>query len=617
MIASQDVIDDFVEEGKEHLEAIESTLDTASTAKDGLSLIGKQDILKRMHSIKGAAAYCGLPAIQQLATATETLLKLLRNDRTESPIEALEPLQLATKQMTKLMDQLSTSGNCSDGPMVETAVAILEELTAKATAQQVEQQISQEKSPLLVAPGRSSIHRKPSPTSSQPIVFSDTPTRRHLTEMARELVLVRNRLVHSGGTDGLAMADLDDITSRLHRGLVASCNRSLSELITNLNASSKLHKQEVLWTSNSDSLQSLESDSFESVEALLDFMLQTQSSLPKVEVSVAVSAPAHQLLFTLTSTVPLPEIVESTLQNSIAAFGGVLSSDSESTLSIRFPLPTHVFRGLRVTVSERSFLLPLNGIRGILPAPQGTGTLNGVEFQGQAIPIVSMDALLGQASSSDKHFLVICEDITSQPYALLVDSCGKVEELTVDETSSGETLQFSAGLATDMAGEGLEILDSIAIAATQDLSTARSQLLETFPKSEEEKIAVAPSAKRYLLAQGLEEKWYAFDTHTVLKIDTLATDALIEEDGQYAVLIDGGRLPLTVIEPIPSQLPANGTFLVVRYFNAQEDQRGILMTKVTDLTPMTTELESLEAAAPLSGHAEFGEHSCFLLDLTS
>lgn len=145
---------EFLDESHEHLTAADALL------LKGVDAAGINALFRGFHSIKGLAGFCGLPQVQQLAHATETVLGAARSGALAADQPLLDLVLDATGLMRDLLKEvhraLRTSTEVVDAPDVP---ALLARLHAVAPLKSV-QAPAVSPSPPTAAP--------PAPASHQP-----------------------------------------------------------------------------------------------------------------------------------------------------------------------------------------------------------------------------------------------------------------------------------------------------------------------------------------------------------------------------------------------------------------------------------------------------------------
>ncbi len=107
----QELLQEFVVESSEHLADIENQLLTIEAAGANLDVDLVNTVFRGVHSIKGAAGFLGLSAINKLAHSLENVLNLMR-ERSLTPTNAIVEVMLkAADQLRGLVDDVANSNN--------------------------------------------------------------------------------------------------------------------------------------------------------------------------------------------------------------------------------------------------------------------------------------------------------------------------------------------------------------------------------------------------------------------------------------------------------------------------------------------------------------------------
>ncbi len=105
MLDDPELLDEFVEEARDHLARIETILSgTSRESPDFIEAINA--VFRGMHSIKGAAALLGLPNIRDVSNAVETVLAAVREGKYELGPAGVEILLRARDRLLEMVDDL-------------------------------------------------------------------------------------------------------------------------------------------------------------------------------------------------------------------------------------------------------------------------------------------------------------------------------------------------------------------------------------------------------------------------------------------------------------------------------------------------------------------------------
>lgn len=109
MLDDPELLDEFVEEARDHLARIETILSTTSTeSPDFVESIN--DVFRGMHSIKGAAGLLELPNIRDVSHAAETVLAAVREGTYAIDVAGVGVLLRARDRLSEMVDDLSNEG---------------------------------------------------------------------------------------------------------------------------------------------------------------------------------------------------------------------------------------------------------------------------------------------------------------------------------------------------------------------------------------------------------------------------------------------------------------------------------------------------------------------------
>ncbi|SKA94154.1 two-component system, chemotaxis family, sensor kinase CheA [Paucidesulfovibrio gracilis DSM 16080] len=107
-----DLLADFFNEAKEHLETIEPNLLQLESHPDDLELLN--EIFRPMHSLKGASGFLGLNKINQLAHKAENVLDDLRQGVSPVTTQVMDIILSATDALRTLVENLEATGTEGD-----------------------------------------------------------------------------------------------------------------------------------------------------------------------------------------------------------------------------------------------------------------------------------------------------------------------------------------------------------------------------------------------------------------------------------------------------------------------------------------------------------------------
>lgn len=123
-----DLLDDFVEDAREHLQAIEPdllTLEQSGAATTDLEVINR--IFRGVHSIKGAAGFFGLENISTLSHRMENLLARIRDREIIPTPEMIDSLLIGLDSLRGMMNSIAASDQVDIQTELNRLAAFLEE----------------------------------------------------------------------------------------------------------------------------------------------------------------------------------------------------------------------------------------------------------------------------------------------------------------------------------------------------------------------------------------------------------------------------------------------------------------------------------------------------------
>lgn len=125
MFNNQELIPEFVIEGKAHVEKIEAGLLEVERGHEDPQLINS--IFRSAHSIKGTAGFFGLNKIVELAHAMENLLEKIRHNEVKIDLEMIDNLLEANDKLREILENWSNSDNVNIAPYIHKLNNILGE----------------------------------------------------------------------------------------------------------------------------------------------------------------------------------------------------------------------------------------------------------------------------------------------------------------------------------------------------------------------------------------------------------------------------------------------------------------------------------------------------------
>lgn len=229
MGADEDILQEFLVEGRENLDRLEQEL--VAFEKNGASEQSVSALFRTVHTVKGTAGFFGYERLQSLAHIAENLLSKVRDGLLSLSKEIVSALLAVVDGCRMMMDWVEQTGTDGDDDYLELK-ARLEALTAGAAADPDEvaaptPEPEPEPAPVaVVTPVEVTPVATPKAAAPAPTERVDTTVRvdvallDKLMDLAGELVLARNQLLKLSALSrdaatSQATQRLDHITSEL------------------------------------------------------------------------------------------------------------------------------------------------------------------------------------------------------------------------------------------------------------------------------------------------------------------------------------------------------------------------------------------------------------------
>ncbi|MCW9089325.1 MAG: Hpt domain-containing protein [Gammaproteobacteria bacterium] len=119
----QDLLDIFLEEGRDILDASEETLQAWVDSPDDRSLI--ESLQRQLHTLKGGARMAGIKAIGDLSHSLESTFEAVEEGRLERTPQMLDLLQLSHDRLVAMLEQVSNHEPVVDGDDLIRQVEVL------------------------------------------------------------------------------------------------------------------------------------------------------------------------------------------------------------------------------------------------------------------------------------------------------------------------------------------------------------------------------------------------------------------------------------------------------------------------------------------------------------
>ncbi len=129
MLDDAELIDDFVEEARDHLNRIETLLSDIDTS-DPRYMDAISDVFRGMHSIKGAAGLLELPNVRDVSHAAETVLAAVRGGTHEPTPTTTQALPRGRDRLSETVDELRREAEVDATAEITALNALLAEKVA-------------------------------------------------------------------------------------------------------------------------------------------------------------------------------------------------------------------------------------------------------------------------------------------------------------------------------------------------------------------------------------------------------------------------------------------------------------------------------------------------------
>ncbi|MFT3696740.1 MAG: chemotaxis protein CheA [Kofleriaceae bacterium] len=235
MGADEDILQEFLVEGRENLDKLEREL--VAFEKNGASDQTVSALFRTVHTVKGTAGFFGFERLQSLAHIAENLLSKVRDGLLPMSNEIVTALLAVTDGCRNMMDWVEQTGTDGDDDYLPLK-AQLETLTAGAAAEpDVPDEVeapTPAPAPVVAAPApvvveaaapvavetHAPAKAPPAAERADTTVRVDVSLLDKLMDLAGELVLARNQLLklsaqHRDTATAQATQRLDQITSEL------------------------------------------------------------------------------------------------------------------------------------------------------------------------------------------------------------------------------------------------------------------------------------------------------------------------------------------------------------------------------------------------------------------
>ncbi len=206
--ADPELLDIFLEEGEEILQASEGTLHRWSEAPENFDLMAQ--FQRELHTLKGGARMANINAIGDLAHGVEALVTVFSDTRKIPPRPVFDALQVAQDRLVSMVEHVRGRER------VESAAGLVAELRAliPGTATEVAAAVEVTEEAELEAGDRRAAAR-----TSQELVRVRADLLDNLVNYAGEISIYRSRLEQQVGAYRFNLAEMDQTIVRLRQQL--------------------------------------------------------------------------------------------------------------------------------------------------------------------------------------------------------------------------------------------------------------------------------------------------------------------------------------------------------------------------------------------------------------
>ncbi|HEY9685515.1 MAG TPA: chemotaxis protein CheA [Coleofasciculaceae cyanobacterium] len=125
MMNDENLIQEFVSEGREHLAGIEPDFLVLEREGEATDPEVVNRIFRAIHSIKGASGFFGFEAIKRLSHSMENVLMMVRDGKLKPSTGLVSPLLTGTDRLSLMLDDIQASEQVPFADVVETLEAIM------------------------------------------------------------------------------------------------------------------------------------------------------------------------------------------------------------------------------------------------------------------------------------------------------------------------------------------------------------------------------------------------------------------------------------------------------------------------------------------------------------
>lgn len=273
MLDDPELLDEFVEEARDHLGRIETILSGIDPESSDGTSEPINDVFRGMHSIKGAAGLLELPNIREVSHSAETVLAAVRSGDHKLTPTSIEALLRARDRLSEMVDDLANEGSIDASWELAALQAVLDGKEAPPPVEEADEENAAPSQPEESAPVPSPVAAPtPAKEASKPAAENkangdnkparanpkgDSPSGgesvrvplwvlNRLMALAGELVLVRNRTRQNfeqkmlrdrnlaTGTDRRLLQQLDLVTSELQEAVLRTRMQPIRKVFARL-----------------------------------------------------------------------------------------------------------------------------------------------------------------------------------------------------------------------------------------------------------------------------------------------------------------------------------------------------------------------------------------------
>ncbi|HEX7701118.1 MAG TPA: chemotaxis protein CheA [Kofleriaceae bacterium] len=656
MSADEEILQEFLVEGKENLDRLEREL--VAFEKDGASERSTSAIFRTVHTIKGTAGFFGFERLQSLTHVAENLLAKVRDGQLALSKPIVSAMLLVVDGCRMMMDWVEQAGTDGDDDYLPLKTT-LESFTPKEETRVV---------PVGgVAP--------PAHEERDTTVRVDVGLLDKLMDLAGELVLARNQLLKlTTGRDtplvrvaqrlDLITAELQDNVMKTRMQPIGGVWNKLPRIVRDL--SSELGKHVRLELEGTET--GLDRSILEAIKDPLTHIVRNaiDHGVEAPEQRIAKGKPVEGLLRLRASHEGGHVIIEmyddgagidpvhirakaiergiltveraaqmtehetqmlvfapgfstaekvtnvsgrgvglDVVKTNIVRAGGTVEIESEldvgTKIRIKIPLTLAIIPALIVRAGHERYAVPQSGVLELVRA-DGTNARR-VEFvdgtpvyrlRGNLLPLVYLDEALGGVRNGATIVVVQNE---GRPFGLVVDSVLDTEEIVVKPI--GKRLrELTTYSGATILGDGRValILDLRGIAMRAKLGVTK--------RNDVARIQVEPArVDRFLIAQLADDRRVAVALDNVARLEEFKSSALERAAGIEVMQYRDRMLPLVRLGAALGSPAAPSELLNVIVYSAGDRDLGLVVDGIVDIIEQHVRVETTAHRHGLFGSA--------------